>query len=179
MPVPYRMFILGTTRDSSRPHKIVKGDIMDKSKIPADQRAALGALMDDHRAVKKLFKSFEDASEKEKQEIASETCHQLTVHAQIEEEIFYPALRGVSDKIDDMLDEAGVEHNVAKDLITAIESEPEMLDANYKVLTEYVGHHVEEEESELFKAVIQAKVDLREVAERLAERKMELLAVTA
>lgn len=150
---------------------------MDKSKIPVEQRAAIGLLMDDHRAVKKLFKQFESArSPAEKKSVAQETCQQLTVHAQIEEEIFYPALRGVSDKLDDMLDEAKVEHGVAKDLIAKIEDgDADMLDANYKVLTEYVGHHVEEEESELFPAVIKAKVDLREVATQLESRKLELL----
>ncbi|QET05214.1 MULTISPECIES: hemerythrin domain-containing protein [Cupriavidus] len=150
---------------------------MDKSKIPVEQRPALALLLDDHRAVKKLFKEFEGAKkDADKQAIATETCHQLTVHAQIEEEIFYPALRGVSDKIDDMLDEAKVEHEVAKALIAKIESgEPEMLDANYKVLTEYVGHHVEEEEGEMFTAVIKAKIDLRDVAKQLEARKMELL----
>lgn len=150
---------------------------MDKSKVPVEQRPAIGLLMDDHRAVKKLFKQFESASnQREKQSIAHETCQQLSVHAQIEEEIFYPALRGVSDKLDDMLDEAKVEHGVAKDLIAAIEQgADEMLEANYKVLTEYVGHHVEEEESELFPAVIKAKIDLRDVATQLEARKMELL----
>ncbi|MGO4281360.1 Hemerythrin HHE cation binding domain-containing protein [Cupriavidus sp. OV038] len=154
---------------------------MDKSKIPVGQRPALSLLLDDHRAVKKLFKQFEEAKQDSaKQSIAAETCHALSIHAQIEEEIFYPALRGVSDKIDDMLDEAKVEHMVAKQLIAKIESgDKAMLDANYKVLTEYVGHHVEEEESELFKAVIQAKVDLKAVAAQLEERKHELEGVTA
>jgi len=150
---------------------------MDKSKVPVEQRAALGLLADDHRAVKKLFKQFQDAKDDaEKSTIAAETCRQLTVHAQIEEEIFYPALRGASDKLDDMLDEAKVEHAVAKDLIARIESgDKEMLEANYTVLSEYVGHHVEEEENELFPAVIKAKIALGDVAEQLEARKAELL----
>lgn len=150
---------------------------MDKSKIPVDQRAAIGLLMDDHRAVKKLFKQFESAKgATEKNAIAQETCQQLKVHAQIEEELFYPALRGVSEKLDDMLDEAKVEHGVAKDLVAKIEGgDPDLLDANYKVLTEYVGHHVEEEEGELFPAVIKAKIDLHELAGALEARKLELL----
>jgi len=149
---------------------------MDKSKVPAEQRAALSLLVDDHRSVKKLFKAFQDAKDDaEKQSIAAETCQQLTVHAQIEEEIFYPALRGASDKIDDMLDEAKVEHAVAKDLIAKIEAgNSEMLEAHYTVLTEYVGHHVAEEENELFQAVIRAKVDLQDVAQQLEARKAEL-----
>lgn len=150
---------------------------MDKSRIPAEQRPALGLLLDDHRAVKKLFKQFEAAkAAAEKQSIAAETCQKLSAHAQIEEEIFYPALRGISDKLDNMLDEAKVEHRVAKELLAAIEAaEPDMLDANYTVLTEYVGHHVEEEEGDLFPAIVKAKIDLREVAARLDARKLELL----
>ncbi|AZG16447.1 MULTISPECIES: hemerythrin domain-containing protein [Cupriavidus] len=150
---------------------------MDKSKVPVEQRAALSLLVDDHRAVKKLFKAFQDAKDDAtKQSIAAETCQMLKVHAQIEEEIFYPALRGASDKIDDMLDEAQVEHAVAKDLVAKVEAgDKEMLEAHYTVLSEYVGHHVEEEEGELFPAVIRAKVDLREVAEQLEARKTELM----
>ncbi|RZT42493.1 hemerythrin domain-containing protein [Cupriavidus agavae] len=150
---------------------------MDKSKVPVDQRAALSLLLDDHRALKKLFKQFQDAKDdSQKASIAAETCHQLTVHAQIEEEIFYPSLRGVSDKLDDMLDEANVEHAVAKELIAKIESgDKEMLEAHYTVLSEYVGHHVEEEENELFQAVIKAKVDLTEVAQQMEGRKAELI----
>lgn len=153
---------------------------MDKSKIPAGQRQALGALMDDHRAVKKLFKSFEQ-SKSNKESIAGETCNQLAMHARIEEEIFYPALRGVSDDLDALLDEAKVEHDVAKDLIAAIRraADSDRLEATYKVLTEYVGHHVEEEEGEMFEAVIKQNVDLREVATRMAMLKEELLALAA
>ena len=155
---------------------------MDKSKIPADQAEALGALMDDHRAAKKQFKAFKDTDDRgEKESIALEVCHQLTVHATIEEEIFYPALRGGSDEIDDMLDEAQVEHQVAKDLIAAIEEDPagDMLEANYTVLSEYVSHHIEEEEGELFKNVIKEKINLREVAQAMAARKEELMRETA
>ncbi|WP_439684591.1 Hemerythrin-like domain-containing protein [Cupriavidus oxalaticus] len=155
---------------------------MDKSKIPADQAEALGALMDDHRAVKKLFKAFKDTEDRdEKESIALEACQQLTVHATIEEEIFYPALRGVGDDIDDMLDEAQVEHQVAKDLIAAIEENPagDMLEANFTVLSEYVSHHIEEEEGELFKNAIKEKVNLRDVAAAMAARKEELMQQTA
>jgi hemerythrin superfamily protein len=155
---------------------------MDKSKIPADQAEALGALMDDHRAVKKQFKAFKDTRDRDgKASIALDVCQQLTVHATIEEEIFYPALRGVSDEIDDLLDEAQVEHQVAKDLIAAIEEDPagDMLEAKYTVLSEYVAHHIEEEEGELFKHVIKAKIDLRDVARTMAARKEELMRETA
>lgn len=155
-----------------------KEQIVDKSKIPADQAEALGALMDDHRAVKKQFKAFKDTEDRDgKESIALDVCHQLTVHATLEEEIFYPALRGASDEIDDLLDEAQVEHQVAKDLIAAIEDDPagDLLEASFTVLSEYVSHHIEEEEGELFKNVIKEKVNLRDVAQTMATRKEELM----
>jgi hemerythrin superfamily protein len=155
---------------------------MEKSKIPAAQREAISMLLDDHRAVKKLFKEFENAKERSQQEqIAQQTCHELTVHAQIEEEIFYPGVRGQSDDLDDMLDEAKVEHQVAKDLIAAIEGDlgGEMLEANYKVLSEYVSHHVQEEEGELFKKVMKSGIDLKEAAQQMLARKEELMAAMA
>ncbi|MBY4896069.1 hemerythrin domain-containing protein [Cupriavidus sp. AU9028] len=155
---------------------------MNKSNIPTAQRAAIGLLLDDHRNVKKLFKAFESAKEQsEKEQIAQQTCQELTVHTQIEEEIFYPGLRGVNDKIDNMLNEAKVEHQVAKDLIAAIRAgqEPDMLEANFTVLSEYVNHHVEEEENELFKMVMDKDIDLREMATKMAARKEELMGEAA
>jgi hemerythrin superfamily protein len=156
---------------------------MDKSKIPVAQRAALGLLMDDHREVKKLFAEIEKTKDDStKFAIARKTCELLTVHTRIEEEIFYPALRGLDVDIDDMLNEAAIEHQVAKALVAKIEASSEgedMLEAEYKVLTEYVGHHVAEEENELFKAVVKADPDLHNLAEQMKERKTELLAVTA
>lgn len=155
---------------------------MDKSRIPVEPRAALSLLLDDHRSVKDLFKQFRAAEHAhEKEAIARDTCRELTVHAQIEEEIFYPALRGLHHKLDEMLDEAKVEHQVAKDLIAKIEKHPsdEMLEANYTVLCEYVSHHINEEERELFPAAVKARVPWREVGEKLAARKDELIAQLA
>ncbi|TWG81743.1 hemerythrin HHE cation binding domain-containing protein [Cupriavidus gilardii J11] len=152
---------------------------MDKSKIPTAQRAALSLLLDDHRSVKKLFKSFESAKERsEKEQIAQQACRELTVHAQIEEEIFYPGVRGVHEKLDKMLDEAKVEHQSAKDLIAQIEGDlgGEMMEAQFTVLAEYVNHHVEEEENEIFKLVIDKDCDLAEMAKQMAARKEELMA---
>lgn len=105
-----------------------------------------------------------------------EVCSQLSVHAEIEEGIFYPALRSVSEELDAMLGEAAVEHKVAKDLIAAIEDEVEgdMMEANFTVLAEYVSHHIEEEEGELFRAVINEDIDLRETAQTMAAQKEEL-----
>lgn len=150
---------------------------MNKSKIPVAQREALGTLLDDHRKVKKLFKEFEASkSDAHKLEIAQMTCEALKVHAQLEEEIFYPALRQLSTKLDKMLDEAEVEHATAKSLIAQIEAgEPgPAFEARYKVLSEYIDHHVEEEENEMFQQVIDHELGLREVAQQMAQRRQEL-----
>jgi hemerythrin superfamily protein len=140
----------------------------------------------DHKAVKKMFKEYEEltssrargASQKKK-ELAQQICQELTVHAQVEEEIFYPALREAL-KETDLLDEAAVEHQSAKDLIAQIQAagEPdEMFDAKVKVLGEYIDHHVKEERGEIFpKARSAKKLDLIAMREELETRKEELMA---
>jgi len=102
------------------------------------------------------------------------------VHAQIEEEIFYPAAREASIRDgEDLLDEAEVEHGSLKQLVAAIESNSpesdELFDARVKVLGEYVKHHVKEEENELFPRARKSDMDLEEVGARLAARKDELM----
>lgn len=143
---------------------------------PAD---AIKLLKDDHREVKKWFKDYEKLEDDaEKRELAQKICLALTVHTQIEEEIFYPAARdGIDD--DDLLDEAEVEHASAKDLIAQIMSMApgdDLYDAKVTVLGEYVNHHVEEEESEMFPECRGGDVDLKELGVRMAERKAELMA---
>jgi iron-sulfur cluster repair protein YtfE (RIC family) len=104
----------------------------------------------------------------------------LTVHAQIEEEIFYPAAReALGDEGEDLLNEAKVEHESLKKLIAKIEesgSDDELFEASVKVLGEYVEHHVKEEEGELFPKLRESEMDLAEVGEHLATRKKELMA---
>jgi hemerythrin-like domain-containing protein len=112
-------------------------------------------------------------------DLARQICMELTVHAQVEEEIFYPALRGAI-KDTDLLDEASVEHQSAKDLIAQLEDAGEaddMFDAKVKVLGEYVNHHIKEERGELFpKARSARKLDLMAMREELESRKEELMA---
>ncbi len=139
---------------------------------------AVRLLKQDHREAEALFARFEKAEDDvEKQRIADEVCTALTIHAQIEEEIFYPAAYEALDD-DDLVDEAEVEHASAKHLIAQIQSskagEP-LFDAMVKVLGEYVAHHVEEEESELFPECREAGMDLVALGERLAARKAELM----
>lgn len=147
------------------------------AKKPVD---AIALLKADHKEVDAMFKAYEKTDDDaKKQELANSICLALTVHAQIEEEIFYPAAYEALDEDgDDLLDEAEVEHASCKALITEIESmsvgEP-LFDAKVKVLGEYVKHHVEEEETELFPECREAKMDLKALGEKLAMRKMELL----
>lgn len=140
----------------------------------------------DHRAVKKMFKDYEEltgskarSAAQKKMELAKQICQELTVHAQIEEEIFYPALRAVL-KDTDILAEAQVEHNGAKDLIAQIQgmaTADEMFDAKVTVLGEYIDHHVKEEKNEIFtKARAARKLDLVAMRDELQARKEELMA---
>jgi hemerythrin superfamily protein len=143
---------------------------------------ALQLLRSDHAEVKELFDRFEklgeDGPREEKGDIAREACAKLTVHATVEEEIFYPAAREVPDA-DAILNEAEVEHSTAKELIAKIEgmdAEDDMFDANFTVLSEYIKHHVKEEEGELFPKIQKSDLDLDALGEQMVERKDALMA---
>ena len=143
---------------------------------PAD---AIRLLKEDHGEVKGWFKDYEKLEDDaDKQMLAKKICLALTVHAQIEEEIFYPAARtGIDDT--DLLDEAEVEHASAKQLIAelqAMKAGDRLFDAKVTVLGEYVSHHVEEEESEMFPKIRDSDLDLKALGAQLAERKAELMA---
>jgi len=102
----------------------------------------------------------------------------LKIHAQIDEEIFYPAARALLADDASLVDEADVDHASAKDLIAQIEnSSPDDMhyDAKVKVLGEYVDHHVQEEQDEIFTAVKKAGMDIKAVGQQLALRKAELI----
>ena len=146
----------------------------------ASEQDALEMLAEDHRKVTKMFEQFEKMKEDEdddaKQMLIETACAELTVHAQIEEEIFYPALRETLDETD-LLDEAEVEHASAKQLITelsAMQPGDDLYEAKFTVLGEYMKHHIQEEEKEIFPKVKKAKMDLDSLGEELRERKMEL-----
>ena len=140
---------------------------------------AIALLKADHRSVEALFEKFEGAKgDGAKEKIARQICLELTVHAQIEEEIFYPAARGEIDD-DDLLDEAEVEHASAKQLIAEIQdmkAGDRLFDAEVTVLGEYVDHHVEEEEKEMFPESRDSDLDLKALGVQLAKRKAELMA---
>jgi hemerythrin superfamily protein len=137
---------------------------------------ALTLLKQDHQTVDKLFKQADKAKSSEKANLVATICQELTVHARIEEEIFYPALRD-ADVESDLLDEADVEHQGIKRLVGELEAmEPgdELYDAKVTVLSEYVKHHVKEEETELFPKARKSSADLDEIGQQLEIRKEEL-----
>jgi hemerythrin superfamily protein len=142
---------------------------------------AIKLLTEDHRKVEDLFEKFEKASgDDRKEKIARQICTELKVHAMLEEEIFYPALRGKIE--DEDLDEAYVEHDGAKVLINDIEAggpDAEFYDAKVKALQEQIEHHVKEEEKQqgnIFQQARAADVDLEALGEQMAARKAELMA---
>ena len=144
------------------------------------QQDAIALLKADHRTVEELFEKFEKATgDGRKQSIAEEICLDLSVHAQIEEEIFYPACEGKVDE--DLLKESYVEHDGAKVLIAEIMAggpDDEFYDAKVKVLSEEIKHHVEEEEKRmegLFAQARKAGLDMDTLGQELAARKQQLI----
>jgi len=145
---------------------------------------ALDLLDADHQAVKKMFVAYRelaanDAPEARRKALADQICMELTIHARLEEELFYPLVReAIRD--DDLMDEAEVEHASAKDLIVQIlsmDAHEELYDAKVTVLGEYIDHHVKEERTEMFpKARAARKLDLVAMRGPLEARKEELMA---
>jgi hypothetical protein len=140
---------------------------------------AIALLKADHRRVEQLFEKFEMAGEGSKQQLAEQICNELKIHTEIEEEIFYPALKG---KIETgTYTEAYVEHDGAKVLINAIMAgspTDEFYDAKVKVLSEEIKHHVHEEEARsdgMFAQAREAGVDLIAIRDQMLERKQVLL----
>ena len=155
--------------------------------MPTSQRQKdVCDLLDaDHKAVKKMFKEYEALCESKARnaaqnrlDLAREICTELTVHAQVEEEIFYPAVRAAI-KETDLIAEAEVEHQTAKDLIAQImaaDAADEEFDAKVTVLGEYIDHHVKEERNEMFpKARAAKKLDLVAMRDQVEARKQVLL----
>jgi hemerythrin-like domain-containing protein len=165
-------------------------DVDEEESVAAGDEApaqdAVSLLSADHAEVKQMFESYRElvernADDEERGELARRICGALTVHAEIEEEIFYPAMR---DNVDDelTLDEAEVEHAAAKDLVEQLEGmDPgdALYDAKVIVLGEYIDHHVQEEESEIFPQAEKAGIDLDDLGAEIASRKRELMATLA
>lgn len=142
---------------------------------------AVSLLVHDHKEVKEMFEKFEglsDRSKASKKKLAEQICEALILHTQIEEEIFYPAVRAAI-KDGDLMDEALVEHAGAKDLIAQIlgmDPGDDLYDAKIKVLSEQIEHHVKEEEEEMFPKVKKTSLDLLALGQEMAARKQTAVA---
>lgn len=140
---------------------------------------AIALLRADHKLVSGLFDEYEKTrSAAKKTSLVAQICSELTIHAQVEEEIFYPAVKkALKDK--ELVPEATVEHATLKNLIGQVEGvapDGEMFDAKIKVMSEYVKHHVKEEQNEMFPKAKASKLDMAELGARIAERKLQLKA---
>jgi hemerythrin superfamily protein len=144
---------------------------------------AIAQLTADHSRVKQMFKEFErlakaGAGDSEREDLAARICAELMAHATAEEEIFYPAARNSIDD-PDLITEAGIEHTSAKQLIAQIQTlspSDAKFDATVKVLGEYVDHHVQEEEGEIFPKVRRSELDTVAIGEQLEKRKATFMA---
>lgn len=160
----------------------LRGGMQGQKGPPAGQPVdAIEMLKADHRRVEELFDRFENATRRaEKAKIAQQICLELTVHAEIEEEIFYPACREHMD--DPMLDQAQVEHDSAKVLVYDVAintptSDP-FFDAKVKVLAEQMRHHIDEEERDpdsIFSRALEAELDTAALGEQMQQRRAELM----
>jgi hemerythrin-like domain-containing protein len=138
-------------------------------------------LMEDHKRVKRAFRDGEKLAEQENSEgledLVQQTCAELEVHATLEEELFYPAVRG-EIKQSELIDEAEVEHQSAKDLIAQLEQmtgdDPKFA-ATFKVLGEYVKHHIREEETQLFEQLSRTGVRWEPLLQEMQRRREQLM----
>ena len=158
---------MATSRSTSRAASAARSQILND-------------LKDDHKRVKKAYKDFQkldiDADPQACQAIVEQVCQELTVHATLEEELLYPAARGAAEE--DLIDEAEVEHETVKALISQLQSlgpDDEKYAARFIVLCEYVLHHVKEEEGEMFPQLERARLDWESMAAEMAQRREELM----
>lgn len=137
---------------------------------------AITILKEDHKRVEKLFK----ALEKQDTSVVPQICEELKLHAELEEQVFYPAVRGEVPDSTEEVAESVEEHHVVKILISELEAmadDDEQYLAKATVLMEMVRHHVEEEESELFPEVREnlGRKRLQEVGEQMVALKESML----
>jgi len=148
--------------------------------LTADESNAVTMLKHDHDKVKDLFDRFEKAEHQaEKKKIAKQALEELRIHAALEEEIFYPAVREhmARNEMNDIMNEADEEHHVAKVLIaelTSMDGTGDHFEAKFTVLAENVRHHIKEEENDMFPKVKALDLDMKALGHRMDVRKREL-----
>jgi hypothetical protein len=146
---------------------------------------AIDLLDADHLAVHALFQAYRElvhahADAVQRRALAEEICLELTIHAKLEEELFYPAVREAL-RDDDLVDEAEDQHGSQRDFIAQILSAPaddELYDARVAVLSDYVERHVRQEREEVFNRVLASSLDLQSLARAITVRRAELRTVS-
>jgi len=142
------------------------------------KETALTMLKADHDKVKKLFDRFEKAQSSEKQEVMSQALEELKVHAAVEEQLFYPALRQQMEDEDGLMDEADEEHHVVKFLIAELEQmqgNEDHWEAKFTVLAENVRHHIKEEEGSIFPKARKTDIDFAALGDQMSHLKQTLI----
>lgn len=161
------------TRKQQR-HEETEEDGMEEME---EMQNPLDMLREDHQAVQGLFSQFEEADRRGQQRIADEALTMLEIHTKLEEELIYPAIQdAVGD--DEMIEEALEEHHVATLLIKELrkmQPKDERYAAKFKVLSEMVRHHIEEEENETFPEAEKAEIDWSEIAEDAMQMRQKLM----
>ena len=153
----------------------------EKSGLAVDSMDVTQILHRDHQHVSELFFQFselEDDDKDQKNELVTQIIKELTVHAKVEEELVYPAVRDADDESEDMMDEADTEHHVVKFLMSELsemKAGDDHFDSKVCVLAELVKHHVQEEEKEIFESLRESDLDLDELGEEVVARKEELM----
>ena len=142
----------------------------------AKPQEATTMLRADHKLVLGLFEEFDKTnSASKKKKLVAEICKELTIHTQLEDEIFYPAFKQAL-KDHELVPEGLVEHQSVKDLIALVEPGGDEYNARVKVMGELVEHHIKEEHKDMFPKAKKSKLDLVELGARMFERKQELMA---
>ena len=156
-------------------------DLFGKSKT-TETLNAIEMLKEDHARVNELFavfKELEDSDSPEIVDVVTTACLELMVHSKLEQEIFYPAVHKVADKkMSDLLAEAEIEHGTIDSLIEKLATQRldmELYKANFKVVQEYVEHHVKEEENEMFPKIESLDLNLETLGKKMQSRQMELV----
>lgn len=153
-------------------HEDLNGELAEQEPVNA-----LVLLKEDHREVERLFILFEEAEERSRQGIAEEALKALEVHTKIEESLVYPAIREATGE-GEMVDEAKEEHHVVTLLIKELKkmkASGEGYKAKFKVLSELVKHHVEEEEQEMFPEAEQTNIDWEQIGREAMKIKGRML----
>jgi hemerythrin superfamily protein len=146
--------------------------------MPTKTNPVLVMLKDDHKNVKGLFEEYKDATARKRQEIADSVIHALDIHAELEEDLIYPAIQEQIDE-DDLMNEANEEHHLVHVLIAELKKldpSDEIFKAKFTVLGELVKHHVKEEEGEMFPQAQKADIDWEALSVKVHERKEQLTA---